>query len=53
MLVVILSIVVTFIAIPFGRKEGLPGWIAQVAVTVACLSLWGSLLLGFFRRLKD
>jgi hypothetical protein len=53
MWVIILAIGLTVLAVPFAHVDGLPGRIATVAVIVAAVLMWASLLLGFVRRLRD
>jgi membrane associated rhomboid family serine protease len=50
---IILAIFLFGAAMPFARNDGMIGWVATSAVIIACVSLWGLLLLGFFRRLRD
>lgn len=53
MWVIILAPFVMAIALPFARFDGVFGWIAYTTVIAASISLIGSALLGFIRRLTD
>lgn len=41
------------IAIPFGRRDDWTGWLALLTISAAAIVIWGMLIWGFVRALRE